>query len=136
MSDNDFSEFMSLARDLSDAPSEVNKRAEKAIEFTSIGLRNDWREGATISGGYPASYSASISYDLRHPGNSIVSEVGPVLGATPGASAGFLDEPLAPGGVDGPVHHAGRDAFEANEEDFYRGLEIAVTDATIEAVDG
>lgn len=135
MSDNDFSDFMSLAQDLSDAPSEVNKLVEKAIEFTSINLRNDWREGATISSGYAASYAASISYDLHYPGNAIVSEIGPVLGKTPGASAGFLDEPLAPGGVDGPVHHAGRDALEANEEDFYRGLEIAVTKATIDEVD-
>lgn len=134
MSDND--DFMSLAADLTDAPSLVNRYAKSAIEFTSINLRDDWKEGATISSGYPASYSAAISYDISYPGGAIESEIGPVLGKTPGASAGFLDEPLAPAGVDGPIHHAGRNAKEANEEDFYRGLEIAAFDATAEAVNG
>lgn len=133
MSD-DFSELMELAADLTNVPASVNRYVKKAIEVTARGVKDDWREGATVSGGYPATYPASISYELKFPGGSIEAEVGPVLGSTPGASAGFLDEPLSSAGVDGPIHHAGRNALEANEADFYRGLEIAVFDATAEEI--
>lgn len=134
MSD-DFSEIMKLSKDLSDVPAEANRRIKSALEFTSINLRDDWRQGAEISGGFPKSYPASISYDLKYPGGAIESEIGPVLGRTPGASAGFLDEPLSSAGVDGPVHHAGRNALEANQPGFVRGLEIAATDALIDKVE-
>lgn len=132
MSD-DFSELFELAADISSAPAKANRNVKKAIEFTSVEIKNDWRQGAEVSGSYARSYPASISYDLHYPGGAIESEIGPVLGKTPGAGAGFLEE--APGGVDGPPHHAGRDALEANEEDFYRGLEIAIFDATAEAIE-
>lgn len=133
MSD-DFLELGRLAADLTDVPAEVNRRVKSALEFTSIHLRDDWREGAAVSGGYPKSYAAAISYDLKYPTGAIESEIGPVLGRTPGASAGFLEE--GGGGVDGPAHHAGRDAFEANRDDFWRGIEIAVSDALIDKVGG
>lgn len=132
---DDFSELASLAADLTTVPAEANKRVKKAIEVTSRGIKDDWKQGAEVSGSYAKSYPASISYDLHYPGGAIESEIGPVLGKTPGAGAGFLDDPLSSAGVDGPVHHAGRDALEANEEDFYRGLEIAITDALIDKIE-
>lgn len=129
---DDFSELMVLARDLSDVPSEANRRIKQAVEVTARHIKDDWRAGAEISGGYPDSYSASISYDLEFPGDSIDAVIGPVIGSTEGASAGFLDDPLSSAGVDGPIHHAGRDAMEANEPDFDRGLEIAIANAVID----
>ena len=62
----------------------------------------------------------------------IQTEIGPELGRTPGASAGFLEE--GGGDVNAAPHHAARDAVEANEPDFERGLAIALFDATAEAV--
>lgn len=131
---DDFSDIYTLAKDLTDVPAAANRNIKKALEVTARGVKDDWRQGAEISGGYPASYAASISYDFEFPGGAIEAVIGPVLGATGGASAGFLDEPLSLAGVDGPIHHAGRDAAEANEEDFYRGLEITVTEAVIDKV--
>lgn len=133
---DDFSELFSLEADLRGAPSSANRFVKKAIEVTARNLKDDWRQGAEISGGYPASYPDSISYDIEYPGGAIQAVIGPVLGSTAGSSAGFLDEPLSAAGVDGPIHHAGRNALEANEPDFVRGLEIALFDATAEAVDG
>lgn len=133
MSDG-FDDLYSLAADLTGVPEDANRRVKKAIEVTSRSIKDDWREGAEISGSYAKTYAPSISYDLHFPGGAIESEIGPVLGRTPGAGAGFLEE--APGGVDGPPTHAGRDALEANEDDFYRGLEIALYDATEDAVGG
>lgn len=130
--DADFSELLELAADLSAAPAEVAPFARKAIEVTARSIKEDWRQGATISDGYARSYSGAISYDMEDDASGPGAVIGPVLGRTPGASAGFLEE--GGGGVDGPAHHAGRDAVEANEADFVRGLEIAVFDATVKAV--
>ena len=129
MADDDFSELYELAADLTHVPDTANRYVKKALEVTGHSIRDDWREGAEISGGYPKTYPAAISYDIEFPGGGAIGVViGPVLGKTPGASAGFLDEPLSAAGVDGPIHHAGRDAVRANEDDFLRGLEVAIYD--------
>lgn len=130
----DFSEVLALEADLRAVPPEANRRVRKALEVTARGVKDDWRQGATISGSYAKSYAGSISYDIGYPGGAIEAIIGPVLGRTPGAGAGFLEE--GGGGVDGPPHHAGRDALEANEADFYRGLEIAIAEAVIDKVGG
>ena len=129
---DDFSELYDLAADLTDAPAEVAPFARKAVEVTARSIKDDWRQGAEISGGYASTYAASISYDMKDDASGPGAEIGPVLGTTPGASAGFLEE--GGGGVDGPAHHAGRDAVEANEADFERGLEIALFDALTKSV--
>lgn len=131
---DDFSDLARLEADLRSVPSAANRNVKKALEVTSRHIKDDWRQGAEVGGGYAETYAPSISYDLKFPGGAIESEIGPVLGKTPGASAGFLED--APGDVQAEPQHAGRDALEANEADFYQGLEIAVFDATAEAVMG
>lgn len=133
---DDFGEIGRLEADLRNVPSKANRKVEKSMKLTGIHMKDDWKQGAEISGGYPKSYAAAISFDVIYPGGSIDLEIGPVLGRTPGASAGFLDEPMDASGVDGPVHHAGRDALEANEDEFYEGLEIAIFEALSEGLEG
>ena len=133
---DDFGDIARLEADLRGVPAIANRNVKKAIEVTARNIKDDWKQGAEISAGYPKSYSDSISYELEFPGGAIEAAIGPVLGSTAGASAGFLDEPLSAGGVDGPIHHAGRNATEANEEDFVRGLEIAIFEALAEEVEG
>lgn len=130
---DDFSELLELAADLSAVPAAANRNVRKAIEVTARNVKDDWRQGATVSRGYAASYAAAVDYTLKFPGGSIDAEVGPSLGKTAGASAGFLED--APGGVAAAPQHAGRDALEANEGDFVRGLEIAIFEALAEEVD-
>lgn len=69
---------------------------------------------------------ASVDFDVRvnqaFGGASIEVEIGPNL-SKPGGSAGFREE--SPGGVKSAPQFAGRDAVEANEADFLRGLLIA-----------
>ena len=128
---DDFSEIADLAADLSSVTPEANRNIKKAIEVTARGVRDDWRQGAEVGhgDGYSERYASSIFYDIKYPGGAIEAEIGPELGR-PGGSAGFLED--APGGVLASPQHAGRDALEANEEDFLRGLEIAITDAVID----
>lgn len=131
----DFSDFAALEADLRNAPSSANQFINKAIEVTARKIRDDWRKGAAVSvgDGYSAQYASSIFYDIKYPGGSIEAEIGPELGR-PGGSAGFLED--ANGGVDASPQHAGRNAVEAHENDFIRGLEKALFDAATEAVDG
>ena len=130
---DDFSELLELAADLTGAGDGVGRFAKKALEVTARSVRDDWRQGAEVSAGngYTAAYPRSIFYDVEVGRGEVSAEVGPELGR-PGGSAGFLED--APGGVLASPQHAGRDALEANEPDFIRGMEIAVFDATVEAV--
>lgn len=132
---DDFSELVELTADLTRVPSTANRFIKKAVEVTARNVRDDWRQGAEVGygEGYSARYASSIFYDIKYPGGAIEAEVGPELGR-PGASAGFLED--APGGVDAAPQHAGRNALEANEEDFARGLELAIFDALYEEVEG
>lgn len=132
---DDFSELANLAADLSSVPAAANRNIKKAIEVTARTVRDDWRQGAEVSrgGGFTEKYASSIFYDLKYPGGAIEAEIGPEVGR-PGGSAGFLED--APGGVMAAPQHAGRNALEANEEDFIRGLEIAIFDALAEEVEG
>jgi len=123
----DFSDLMRLEADLRAAPAKAHRNVRKAVEVTARYVKDDWREGAEISSFFPKTYAASIDYDIKTSSDVVEAEIGPSLGKTPGASAGFLEE--APGNVRARPIHAGRDALKANEEDFSRGLLIAISDA-------
>ena len=133
---DDFHEIYELAADLTSAPPEANRNIRKALEVTARTIKDDWRQGAEVNSGeknVANAYSNSIDYDMSVAGAAIEAEIGPNLDRK-GGSAGFLED--APGGVVSAPQHAGRDALEANEEDFVRGVEIALFDATTKAVEG
>ena len=125
---DDFSELYELAADLSQAPAKAAPLIRKAVEVTARYIRDDWRQGAEVGAGegFSASYAGSMFYDMKFEGDAIGAEIGPELGR-PGGSAGFLEE--SPGDVRVAPQHAGRSAVRANEDDFVRGLEIAIFDA-------
>lgn len=129
MSD-DFSDLYELAADLTGAPAKANRNIDKALKFTSVEIKKDWRQGAEATG--LTGYAASVDFDMKYSPNEIASEIGPNLGRNQG-SFGFVED--ANGGVKSAPQHAGRNALEANEADFVRGLEIAVFDATAEAIE-
>lgn len=126
---DDFSGFTELAHDLTGASENVGKFAVSALKFTSVEIKKDWTQGAERSG--LSGYAHSIDFDIEYAPGEISSEIGPNLGRNQG-SFGFVED--APGGVQSAPQHAGRDALEANEADFHRGLEIAAFDALQKAV--
>lgn len=130
-----FDELRSLAADLSAAPAIAARNINSAVQYTATEIKTDWRQGAETSGdeGISARYAESIDYDMVYGPNVIGAEIGPNLGRR-GGRAGFLED--APGRVQAPAQHAGRDALHANEADFHEGLEIALFDATAEAIVG
>lgn len=126
----DFSEVFELVKDLTDATEKANRNIDKALKFTSVEIKKDWGQGAEATG--LDSYAASIDFDMHYSSNEIASEIGPNMGRKQG-TFGFVED--ANGGVKSAPQHAGRNALEANEADFIRGLEIAVFDATAEAIE-
>lgn len=126
---DDFSDLYSLAADLSNAPAAATRNVKKAVQFTATEIKQDWRQGAERTG--LSGYAASVDYDMEYGPNEIGAEIGPNLGRNQG-SFGFVED--ANGGVRSAPQHAGRSALEANEPDFIRGLEIAIFDATTEAI--
>ena len=127
-------ELRKLAADLSKVATGVRPFAEKAIEVTARNIKSGWAERAEVSRegtGFAGAYSSSIDYDMRATLTSVEADIGPNLGKR-GGSAGFLED--APGGVKSRPQHAGRDALEANEQDFYDGLAKAAADALLEGL--
>lgn len=130
---DDFADLARLEADLRNVPATANRNVVKAMKVTAHNIDDDWSQGATVSRGYASSYARAIDYDIKFPGGVIEAEIGPTLGKTPGASAGFLED--AGGNVRAAPQHAGRDALEANEPDFIHGLEIAIFEALAEEVE-
>lgn len=121
-------DLFSLERDLREVGAEANKRIAQATEHTAYEIRNDWRQGAEHTG--LEGYAASIQYEMEYGGDSIGAVIRPGLG---GQGALSLVED-AVGDVRSAPQHAGRDAARANEDDYVRGIEIAVTGAVEDKV--
>jgi hypothetical protein len=116
-------DLFSLERDLREVGAEANKRISQATEVTARNIKDDWRQGAEHTG--LEGYAASIDYEMDYSGDSIGAKIGPNLGGQ--GSLGIVED--APGDVRSAPQHAGRDAARANEDDYARGIEIAVTGA-------
>lgn len=126
---DDFSEFRQLAADLSEAPEEARPFIRKAIQVTAHKIKNDWRKGADRSGLH--GYASDITYETQEKSTVIEAEIGPTVGDS--GSFGFVED--AGGDVTSAPQHAARDAKEANEEDFFHGLELAIFDGLRAAIE-
>ena len=127
-------ELRQLAADLVGVAGGIRPFAEKAIEVTARNVKAGWSKRAAVSkdgNGFAGTYPSSIDYDLKRGITTVSAEIGPNLGKN-GGSAGFLED--APGGVKSRPQHAGRDALEANEQDFYDGLAKAAADALLKGI--
>lgn len=130
MSD-DFSEIGALAHDIDQVvPKNMSRNVVKALQHTSVEIKKDWQQGAARTGLH--GYAASIDFDIEASAQLIESEIGPNLDRNQGMF-GFVED--AGGDVHSAPQHAGRDALEANEDDFYRGIEIALYSATVDAIE-
>lgn len=125
---DDFAELRELAADLMAAPAEARPFVRKALQVTAQNIKDDWRKGANRSG--LSQYAADITYETEEKASSVEAEIGPTIGDS--GSFGLVED--AGGGVKSAPQHAGRDAMEANEDDFAQGLEIAIYDGLRAAI--
>jgi hypothetical protein len=125
-----FTELTELAADLADVPAKALRNVSKAVEVTARGIKDDWRAVAKAeSGRHAKRYPSAITYDkdrLTVFGVDIVrAEIGPEIGR-PQGRLGFLEEGVAEQNTAG--QHGMRLAVKANEDDFMRGLLMAIAD--------
>ena len=123
-------EIRNLAADIAKAPGNVRPLAKKALEVTARNIKDQWSKDAKRTG--LEKYGATVDYDVDSGVTTLTAEIGPNLGKK-NASFGFVED--APGDVRSAPQHAGRDALEANEQDFFEGLAKAAADALLEALE-
>lgn len=140
----DFSELDELVADLRGVPFESGENLRKAVEVSARNVRDSWREKLHGSRSVPRG-PRSVTYDmtanesylrqalLGNAGASeVVAEIGPEIGVPGGQGAivGMLEygtPTTAPRGF-------GLESLRENEEDFERGVRMAV-DAAMERRD-
>lgn len=120
-------DLMSLAADLTAAGAKVRPLVKKALQVTGGNIREEWSANAGVGGaqGVPEGYPSSITFEARETVSAVEVEVGPEMGRPGGPAGNFLES----GTIHRPPQHAGRNALEANEQDFIDGLAIAMVDA-------
>nr|WP_278101161.1 HK97 gp10 family phage protein [Microbacterium proteolyticum] len=126
---DDFSELRVLAADLSEAPAKAQPLIKKALQKTAFDIKRDWRKRANRTG--LRKYSADIDYEVKTPAGLIEVEIGPTIGDS--GSFGLVED--GGGNVRSRPQHAARDSLRDNEQDFIKGIEIALFDATREAIE-
>lgn len=129
---DDFSGLYDLAADLTAAPAEVLPFVKKALRGTAMGIKKAWAADAKVAAGegFSVAYASSIDFDEKDSDTGPSVEIGPNLGRN-GGSAGFFEEGAS---VGAPAKHSGRKALEANEDDFQRGIAVALYDGTTKAI--
>ena len=132
---DDFSELMKLAADIESAPDAVPKYLRKALDVTSIKIKEDAQ--ASVRGRKGLGHAAAaIDYELAGSSGS-VSEMSSEIGYNKGKGAGKLGNLVEYGAPNSgnqlaPSHDLGN-ALLNNESDFEKGVEAAVSDALREA---
>ena len=120
----DFSELLKLSRDLGDVPAKAAPKVVQALEHTAFDIKTDWAQGANRTGLH--GYAASIDYETKTRPGVVSAEIGPNPDKNQG-TFGLVEDGGA--GVKSAPQHAGRDALEANQDDFEHGIDIAVFEA-------
>lgn len=117
----DFSAVNALAADLGRIPDEAMPNIRAAVQVTAFNVKADWRRGANRTG--LGGYAADITYETKESRDGVTAEIGP----TPGDAGSFGLVEDGGGGVKSAPQHAGRDSARKNEEDFEKGLLIAIS---------
>lgn len=123
--DIDFSELTQFAASLGEVDRVTNGNVRNALEVSARHVRDDWRDPLMGSATVPAG-AYSVTYDvegsLLFGGRVMRADIGPELGRAQGAIVGLLEEGTPTVGPRG----FGLAALQANQDDYERGLTIAV----------
>lgn len=141
----DNSDFSKLAADLGNAPSNSGKFLRKAIEVTARNVRDTARENAKGMAHAPA-FPYSITYDIGVGYDQSVGQAARSVldGGISGAESSTLRAEIGPdknrrqgalgnlieyGSVNNPPQGIMHGALQENEDDFEKGIDIAIGDA-------
>lgn len=131
----DYSDVTDLVADLRSVPFDTGENIVKAHEVSAVKIRDSWREKLSGSETVPQG-AQSVTYDMGanesllrdvltgRPGRAseVYTEIGPELDRPQGPIVGMLEygtPNTAPRGF-------GAEALRENEDDFARGIDLAV----------
>lgn len=133
----DFSEINQLAADLADAPRDAGPKIRKAVEVSAFKVKESWRDKlkgtkrmpvAFLSVDYEIAANTSIVRDALSSLNAGADTIEAEIGARTGKKQATFVTVLefgAPGNNLAPRGY-GAGALQENQEDFVKGLEIAI----------
>jgi hypothetical protein len=123
--DFDLSGLDKLTADLLMAGVTVVPFVNKAIQVTSRNVKDDWNKNL-YRAGHAKRTGYSITYDVTLRAGEVSSEIGAVRGS--GRQA-YITRLLEFGSAHNAPHGAGAGALQKNQDDFVKGIDIAVSDA-------
>lgn len=121
----DFSEVNQLAADLGEVAANAGVLVSKALEVSARNVRDHWRAGASGMRHAPA-YPASVTYDLRSFSGFGVTVLEAEIGPDKDRRQGALGNLIEFGSVNNPPQGQGQAALEATQDDFEKGLNMAL----------
>ena len=135
----DFDEINKLAADLGDAPRDAGHRIRQAVEINARKVKDSWRDKLKGTPGMPVAF-LTVDYDVNAntsilrdigsstPGeaNTITAEIGSRTGKKQATFVTVLE--FGAPGNNLPPHGYGSGALHENQDDFVKGLEIAIGD--------
>lgn len=119
----DFSDLQALSADLGQAGYRGARNAQKVVEVTARGIKD---QAKSLAGGigHAPHYPRSITYDMQFGLQQTSAEIGPDKGGPQGALGNILEYGTS---KNAPIPHLGP-ALKANEADFIDGLSKAIGD--------
>lgn len=124
----DTTELDQLTADLGAIPASAGVLVSKAVEVSARNVRDHWRDAASGFRRAPH-YHRSITYDMSSfTGFGVTvlqAEIGPDKDRTQGALGNLIEY----GSVNNPPHNQGQAALEAVQDDFEKGLDMALETA-------
>lgn len=124
----DSSQLDRLAADFGTVAKNAGPFVEKAVEFGTRNVRDDWRENAQGMPHAPA-YPSSITYDIEVRGGLTGSEIEGEIGPDKSRPQGALGNLIEYGSVNNAPQGLGLGALQREEPDFIEGLTKAESDA-------
>lgn len=124
----DTSEVTQLATDLGRVAESAGPLVRKALEVSARNVRDHWRTGAAGMRHAPA-YPASVTYDLSSfsgfGATVLEAEIGPDKDRPQGALGNLIEF----GSINNPPQGQGQAALDATQDDFEKGLDMALDTA-------
>lgn len=123
----DFSDLNRLAAQLGEVPDNAGENIRKAIQVSAFKVKRDWQANLSQSRAFSAG-AASISYTTEYADREIRAVIGARLGGV--GSLVFINEF---GALSTAPKASGQKALQANQDDFVRGMSLALEDAERQA---
>jgi hypothetical protein len=124
----DTSEVAQLAADLGEVAASAGGLVRKALEVSARNIKDHWRDGLP-SAGHAKRLRNAVTYDLKSAALSGATVLEAEIGPDKDRKQGALGNLIEFGSINNPPQGQGQAALEANQDDFEKGLNMALETA-------